>query len=116
MNQQYPNGVQQNQASAYHQTTPGTTRNGYAPAVQQPIPYTVQTQTQTQPQKSAGSKVAVAIVSAVLATLLICFGGFALPFLVVLEHDGAHKAHHHSCEQTSSHTFDDIRRISCHTP
>ena len=56
MNQQYPNGVQQNQASAYHQTTPGTTRNGYAPAVQQPIPYTVQTQTQTQPQKSAGSK------------------------------------------------------------
>ena len=78
MNQQYPNGVQQNQASAYHQTTPGTTRNGYAPAVQQPIPYTVQTQTQTQPQKSAGSKVAVAIVSAVLATLLICFGGFAL--------------------------------------
>ena len=76
MNQQYPNGVQQNQASGYRQTTPGTT-NGYAPVAQQvnrPMPV----QYVAQPQKSGGAKIAIAIVSAVVAVLLIGFGGFAM--------------------------------------
>ena len=79
MNQQYSNTSQQSQASGYRQTTPGTTGNGYAPAVQQqvrpvqqPVPYTA------QPQKSNGGKVAVAIVAVVVAALLIVFGCFAL--------------------------------------
>ena len=81
MNQQYPNGVQQNQASgSYRQTVPGTTRNAYAPAaqptnqMQQSVPYAVQPQT----QKSGGGKVAVAIVAVVMAALLIGLGGIAL--------------------------------------
>ena len=76
MNQQSPNGVQQNQASGYRQTTPGTT-NGYAPVAQQvnrPMPV----QYVAQPQKSGGAKIAIAIVSAVVAVLLIGFGGFAM--------------------------------------
>ena len=81
MNQQYPNGVQQNQVSgSYRQTVPGTTRNAYAPAaqptnqMQQSVPYAVQPQT----QKSGGGKVAVAIVAVVMAALLIGLGGIAL--------------------------------------
>ena len=79
MNNQIPNGTLPNQASGYRQTNPGTTGNGYAPAVQQqvrpvqqPVPYTA------QPQKSNGGKVAVAIVAVVVAALLIVFGCFAL--------------------------------------
>ena len=79
MNNQIPNGTLPNQASGYRQTNPGTTGNGYAPAVQQqvrpvqqPVPYTA------QPQKSNGGKVAVAIVAVVVAALLLVFGCFAL--------------------------------------
>ena len=78
MNQQYPNGAQQNQASGYRQTTPGTTGNGYAPAASQLKQAQLPIQYVAQPQKSSGWKIAVAIVAVILAPFLIGFGGIML--------------------------------------
>lgn len=89
MNQQNPNGVQQNQANAYRSTNAGTTGYGYVPPQQvqrqtQPVPqYQAQPSAMQYPaqqttQKSGGGKVAVAIVAVILAVALVGFGGIAL--------------------------------------
>lgn len=78
MNQQYPNGFQQNQASSNRPTNSGMTGNGYAPATNQVRQAALPVQYAAQPQKSSGAKIAIGIVAAVVAMLVIGFGGFAL--------------------------------------